>query len=128
MTTPAETERFEEARRRLSIIRQAADLESLIKSPGWQYIFALRVAALERERKNLLTVDTGKLDVAIAALQRWQIAEKMHEEEARHINSIIDEAASIREGITVDDAILMEQLNEQSKSGDSGWRSDPAGY
>lgn len=120
----------EEAAYKKDVLARADSLQRLVASPGWTLIFDVQTAALERARLDLRKVDTGNHAAAIDALQRWQIAENMLEFQVNFINSTLEEATELRGAVTLDDALLMEKLNEQPKPGgdSAGDRPDPAGY
>lgn len=114
---------------KIAVLQAGRDIDALIQSPGWKLIYAFQEAALEQTRIALRKVDTGNTAAAIAELQKWQIAENMLQAQVDYINTTLEEALKLRGAVTFDDALLMEQVNEQSKpAGDSGGRSDPAGY
>lgn len=125
--TPEEQQR--EAREKIQVLETAKALNALIQTPGWKLIYAFQEAALEQSRLSLRKVDTGNTAVAIAELQKWQIAENMLEAQVDYINRTLEEAVKLRGAVTLEDALLMEHVNEQSQpAGDSGGRSDPTGY
>ena len=118
-----------EAEEKREILDRAAAFAQMIQTPGWKILYGIQEASVEKARHDLRKVDTSNHSVAIDAMQRWQIAENMLELQANVINSTLENAKTIRGAVTVEEALLMEQLNEQSKpTGDSGGRSDTAGY
>lgn len=116
------------AKDRLDALQLADHLSQLLQMPGWKHLYDMDVAELEEKRRALLDVDTSDPQEAIAKLQQWQIAEKALQGKALYINRALAVADEIRGSVTLTDALLMEKVNEQQSAGDSGSRSDSAGY
>ena len=110
------------AEERLEILRRARAFDDMIESAGWKYIFALQNAWLDKSLKILREVDTQDVTRALDALQKWQIAEKLIDTESNYINSTLSQAKEIRGVMTIDDALMMEQVQNEQQ------RPDPTGY
>lgn len=113
------------AEERLRTIQRAKNFESLLSHQGWREIYALHTEWVEKARVDLRRVNTADHDMAINALQRWQIAENLLDLEANFINDTLAEAKEIQDSITLDDALLMEQLGHERSRTDT--RTDPTG-
>lgn len=122
MSTPQDRLAAEE---RLAILQRAREFEDLLARPGWKAIFALHTQWVETERQKLRRVDTADVTKALDALQRWQIAEGYLDLEAEYINMILAQAEDIKTGLTLDEALLMEQLKHEQPESRT---SDTAGY
>lgn len=112
---------------RLQVLAAARDLNGLLSSPGWQHVCNWFEASIDKMHVDLKVVDTGKLDVAIAALQQWQIAQKFLDSLDQHIQYTLAQAEAIRGDLTLEDALQMEHVHEQQRAGDSG-KPDPTGH
>ena len=120
---------IEDARKRLETIHRARAFMDLKESAGWRLIRALQDQWIDIGRSEIRRTTTGDMAETIDALRRWQLACDLVELQDRYIRETIEQANEIRGSIGIDEALLMEQLNEQSKSsGTSGPGPDPAGY
>ena len=117
----------QEARERLALLRRADAFLALLQQSGWKLVCDFFEGEISLLHSELQQVDTGKLDVAIAALQRWQLAQKIIGDLDTYIQTTLAEAEELRGGLTLEDGLLMEQLNEQQRAGDPG-RTDPTGH
>lgn len=108
-------------------ILNAADAYiQLLESSGWQQVYKLHCAWLEKYRDIARHVDLGNPTAALAALHQWQVAEDLLEEQAKYINSMIDKATEIRGTNTLEDALMMEKVRHEH--GEPGNTADPTGY
>ncbi len=117
-----------EAQEKIDALHRANVLGQLIQTEGWKLIFGLQEAAVEKSRVALRGVNTADVPATIDAVQRWQIAENLLAFQVDYINRTLADAEAIQGSVTLDDALLMEQLrNDKSGTGDPG-RPDPTGH
>lgn len=114
------------ASERLLILQRADAFLQLMDTPGWKDIYSLHVAWVEKYRDAMLKVDTANPHTALESLRQWQLAEEFVKLEADYINNILREAQDIRGSRTLQDALLMEQVQHEQNGTES--RPDRAGY
>lgn len=115
------------AEERNEFLRHAHNFETLLEHPGWKAVYAAELDYLNALTNDLRSVDTGKLDIAVNALQKWQIASELLERKAGLINQTLEHANTLKSGLTLDEVYIMEQLrNEQPQP--ASRPADSAGY
>ena len=119
--------KIEEARKNNEILARARAFHDLIETAGWKELYGLQVSWLEKARFEMRRLPTGDNDAALDAMRRWQLAEDMFELQMKFINDTLAEAEEIRGGLGIEDALLMEKLNEQPEPTATAG-SDRTGY
>ena len=117
------------ASEKLEILQRADAFTQMMATPGWKEIYGLHVAWVETYHSALSKINTAETDKAIEALRQWQLAEEFLRLEADFINSTLRQADVLRGTVTLGDALMMEQYqNEQPKSSGDSAGSDRGGY
>ena len=119
--------KIEEARKNNEILARARAFHDLIETAGWKELYGLQVSWLEKARFEMRRLPTGDNDAALDAMRRWQLAEDMFELQMKFINDTLADAEEIRGGLGIEEALLMETLNEQPQPAESNTH-DRAGY
>lgn len=113
------------AQEQRKILKQAHEFSDLLNHPGWKHIYGVHLRWVKEATDALRNASPAN---GMEALRRWQLISELIERENDVINSTLDYAEKIKDAMTLDDVLLMEQLShEHREAGDPG-RSDPGGY
>ncbi len=104
------------AAEQLAVLHRADAFERLLESPGWAYLIGLHEEWAEKYAKAAKSVDTTNTAAAMDALRQWQLAEELFRLQSEYINSTLERAREIRQVRTLDDALLMEQIQNEQQS------------
>lgn len=116
-----QSQRRADAEENLAILKRAGHFQTLMGTLGWIELMTLRRAWVNDALKTLRDIPTHDPAVLADAVQRYQLSANMLELELNFIRDTLDAAKEIPGALTVEDALLMEQLNhEQPESAGSG--------
>ncbi len=115
------------AAEQLAVLQRADAFERLLETPGWKQLLSLHEEWVEKYAKAAKHVETKDQASAIDALRQWQIAEEFFRLQAEFINSTLERARDIRQYRTLDEALLMEQVQHEQQPTQRR-TTDSAGY
>ncbi len=117
-----------DAAERLAILQEAREFDSLLEHPGGKRLYALHNEWVDQALVKLRQIDTQNPIASMEALHRWQLAESLLDLEAQVINNTLAKAKEIRGDLTLEQALLMEQVRNEQQSTTEPGSTDPAGY
>lgn len=113
-------------RERQETLARGMALATIVGLPGWQELQDFQKTLIVRLRRELREVSGADPAKALDALRRWQLAEEVYELQNGYVEKSISDAREISGQRTVEEALLMEKMNEQPEPTES--RTDPTGY
>lgn len=113
----------EEAEQNLAVLEMADAYLQMLQTPGWHLFDKLQTEWLNAKRKEARQQGSANNGQAIYA---WQAAEDLLEQQALHINRIIDDAHKMRGKLPLEVALAMEKVKHEHR--ESGTTENPTGY
>ena len=109
-----QNQRLSDAAANLATLKRAGYFQSLMGTLGWVELMQLRRSWVDDALKALRDLPTHDAPVLADAVRRWQLASDLLELERNYIRDTLDSAKEIPGALTIEDALLMEKLqNEQ---------------